>query len=118
MSRRFPGGRCQRRFDQGSSRKELQRGIGCECATKQDEYSLTRYSQTVYNPNQVTAQVGDMIQFEFMGKNHTVTQSSFANVSNRSTPLHTRGLPFCAIDRTALNGILTPSLPDSPAPAN
>lgn len=38
---------------------------------------------TVFNPNQVTAQVGDMIQFEFMGKNHSVTQSSFAEPCTR-----------------------------------
>jgi len=38
---------------------------------------------TVFNPNQVTAQVGDMIQFEFMAKNHTATQSSFANPCTR-----------------------------------
>jgi len=38
---------------------------------------------TVFNPNQVTAQVGDTIQFEFMAKNHTATQSSFANPCTR-----------------------------------
>jgi plastocyanin len=31
-----------------------------------------------YNPPQVTAAVGDTIQFVFMPKNHTVTQSTFA----------------------------------------
>lgn len=34
---------------------------------------------TVYTPNQVTAQAGDIIEFQFRAKNHTVTQSSFAN---------------------------------------
>lgn len=32
----------------------------------------------VYTPDSVQAAVGDMIQFNFMSKNHTVTQSSFA----------------------------------------
>lgn len=36
-----------------------------------------------FNPNQVTAAVGDMIQFEFMGKNHSATQSSFAEPCTR-----------------------------------
>ncbi|KIM20486.1 hypothetical protein M408DRAFT_30327 [Serendipita vermifera MAFF 305830] len=38
---------------------------------------------TVFNPNQVTAQVDDTIEFIFMGKNHTVTQSSFAEPCTR-----------------------------------
>jgi len=33
---------------------------------------------TVFRPNQVTANVGDFVQFQFRGGNHTVTQSSFA----------------------------------------
>jgi len=33
---------------------------------------------TAYNPNQITAAAGDIITFEFLAKNHTVTQSSFA----------------------------------------
>jgi hypothetical protein len=35
----------------------------------------------------VTAQVGDVIQFEFHPKNHTVTQSSFAQVRDSTTSL-------------------------------
>lgn len=35
-------------------------------------------SGLAYTPNQVTAAVGDIVQFVFMPKNHTVTQSSFA----------------------------------------
>lgn len=31
----------------------------------------------VYSPDTITANVGDMIQFNFMSENHTVTQSSF-----------------------------------------
>lgn len=33
----------------------------------------------VFNPQVITAAVGDMINFEFHGGNHTVTQSSFTN---------------------------------------
>jgi plastocyanin len=32
----------------------------------------------VFTPSQVTAKVGDVVHFEFRAKNHTVTQSSFA----------------------------------------
>jgi len=32
-----------------------------------------------YNPPFVTAQIGDTVQFEFQSKNHTATQSSFAD---------------------------------------
>ncbi|KAH9989073.1 Cupredoxin, partial [Russula compacta] len=31
-----------------------------------------------FSPNQVNASVGDTVEFIFMPKNHTVTQSSFA----------------------------------------
>lgn len=34
-------------------------------------------SSLVYNPSNITAQPGDTITFQFMAKNHTVTQSSF-----------------------------------------
>jgi plastocyanin len=33
----------------------------------------------VFQPANITAQVGDTITFQFMQKNHTATQSSFAN---------------------------------------
>jgi plastocyanin len=32
-----------------------------------------------YTPNSITAAKGDMVQFQFMPKNHTVTQSNFDN---------------------------------------
>jgi plastocyanin len=32
-----------------------------------------------FDPQQITAQKGDIVNFEFRGGNHTVTQSSFAN---------------------------------------
>lgn len=32
---------------------------------------------TFFSPDKVTAPVGSMVQFQFMGGNHTVTQSTF-----------------------------------------
>ncbi|KXN80990.1 hypothetical protein AN958_06502 [Leucoagaricus sp. SymC.cos] len=37
----------------------------------------------VFDPTSVTAQVGDVLHFEFQSKNHSVTQSSFANPCTR-----------------------------------
>lgn len=33
----------------------------------------------LYSPNDITAEVGDKIEFDFFPANHTVTQSSFAD---------------------------------------
>jgi plastocyanin len=46
----------------------------------------------MFNPPHVSAQPGDIIQFTFVGANHSVTQSSFADpcrklVDNSSTPI-------------------------------
>ena len=40
----------------------------------------------IFSPNKLTAPVGSRVQFQFMGGNHTVTQSNFANPC---TPLST-----------------------------
>jgi hypothetical protein len=40
-----------------------------------------------YDPSNITAQVGDVIQFQFQQKNHTVTQVSDLNLRNRTAPL-------------------------------
>jgi hypothetical protein len=37
----------------------------------------------VFNPQVITANVGDLINFEFHGGNHTVTQSSFPSMSTQ-----------------------------------
>jgi plastocyanin len=37
----------------------------------------TNSGAIAYSPNSVTAAVGDMVQFQFAGGNHTVTQSTF-----------------------------------------
>ncbi|KAJ7087776.1 hypothetical protein C8R44DRAFT_555739, partial [Mycena epipterygia] len=44
-----------------------------------------------FSPSNVTANVGDVIAFQFQGKNHSVTQSTFANP--------------CAIQTTPAQGI-------------
>ena len=47
---------------------------------------------TIFSPDRVVAPVGSMVQFQFMGGNHTVTQSSLADPcvplseSNSSAP--------------------------------
>ncbi|KAF2142417.1 uncharacterized protein K452DRAFT_270059 [Aplosporella prunicola CBS 121167] len=43
------------------------------------EPSGTPTPMLVYNPENVQAAVGDMVEFKFMEMNHTVTQSSFDN---------------------------------------
>lgn len=52
-----------------------------------EEMASIGVGQTVYTPSQVTAQNGDIIEFEFHPKNHTVTQSSFAQVRESTTSL-------------------------------
>jgi len=37
----------------------------------------------VLTPSNITAAVGDIVNFEFQGKNHSVTQSTFANPCSR-----------------------------------
>jgi plastocyanin len=44
-----------------------------------------------YNPSNITAQIGDVIQFQFQQKNHTVTQSSFATPCRSLTSTSTSG---------------------------
>ncbi|KDQ60913.1 hypothetical protein JAAARDRAFT_31912 [Jaapia argillacea MUCL 33604] len=42
-------------------------------------------SSLTFNPSSVTAAVGDTIAFQFQSKNHTVTQSTFANPCTQMT---------------------------------
>ncbi|KZP32507.1 hypothetical protein FIBSPDRAFT_812025 [Athelia psychrophila] len=44
-----------------------------------------------YDPANITAQIGDTISFQFMVKNHTVTQSSFATPCRSLTSTSTSG---------------------------
>ncbi|TFK46002.1 hypothetical protein OE88DRAFT_1668399 [Heliocybe sulcata] len=47
--------------------------------------------QLTFNPMNISAQVGDTITFEFQEKNHTATQSSFANPCRSLTDTSTSG---------------------------
>jgi plastocyanin len=59
----------------------------------------------VFNPQVITANVGDLINFEFHGGNHTVTQSSFANPCtqqfNTVTQQNGFSSPFMPFDATS-----------------
>lgn len=48
-------------------------------------------NKLIFSPANITAQVGDTITFQFMQKNHTVTQSSFANPCTSLTQTSTSG---------------------------
>ncbi|KAG8894879.1 hypothetical protein FRB99_000939 [Tulasnella sp. 403] len=55
----------------------------------------------VYTPNNIQAAVGDVIQFEFQVKNHTVTQSTFKDPCTPSAPGFDSGyMPVAASDTT------------------
>lgn len=45
----------------------------------------------VYTPDTIQAAVGDMVKFNFMSKNHTVTQSSFAKPCVKMASGHDSG---------------------------
>ncbi|KAL8397284.1 hypothetical protein RB594_004125 [Gaeumannomyces avenae] len=58
---------------------------------------------TTFQPNNIRAAVGDAVQFQFMGGNHTVTQSTFDNpcspINNfvkNVTGVHSGYVPFAA----------------------
>lgn len=59
----------------------------------------------IFDPQVITAQVGDLINFEFRGGNHTVTQSSFANPCtqqfNTVTQQNGFSSPFMPFDATS-----------------
>ncbi|TCD70574.1 hypothetical protein EIP91_002604 [Steccherinum ochraceum] len=48
-------------------------------------------SLLTFNPPNITAQIGDTITFQFMQKNHTATQSSFANPCSSLSQTSTSG---------------------------
>lgn len=47
-------------------------------AVSSDHKVVVGGSSLVFQPANITAQVGDTITFQFMAKNHTATQSTFA----------------------------------------
>ncbi|KAJ6630563.1 hypothetical protein B0H10DRAFT_2160016 [Mycena sp. CBHHK59/15] len=62
-------------------------------------------SQLVFNPSNITAAVGDTVSFQFQGKNHSVTQSTFANPCGlMTTPAEgiNSGFQFVAANATEL----------------
>jgi len=48
-------------------------------STSQDHRVIVGGTSLIFQPPNITAQPGDTVTFEFRQKNHTVTQSSFAN---------------------------------------
>jgi hypothetical protein len=42
-------------------------------------------AQLIFDPDQITAAAGDTVSFQFQGKNHSVTQSTFASPCVRQT---------------------------------
>ncbi|TQS34400.1 hypothetical protein Golomagni_05219 [Golovinomyces magnicellulatus] len=60
--------------------KDPKDGAGQKAANEQIKVhvvSVGANNKTIFEPNKLTANVGEMIQFQFFGGNHTVTQSSF-----------------------------------------
>ncbi|KAJ7069583.1 hypothetical protein C8F01DRAFT_1326616 [Mycena amicta] len=58
-----------------------------------------------FNPSSVTAAVGDVISFQFLSKNHSVTQSTFANpCAIQTTPTQgiDSGFQFVAANATSV----------------
>jgi len=59
----------------------------------------------IFDPSNITAQAGDTISFQFQGKNHSVTQSTFANPCQLQTTPTTgvdSGFMFVQPNATAL----------------
>ncbi|KAI9808213.1 MAG: hypothetical protein M1825_004670 [Sarcosagium campestre] len=47
-------------------------------AAKTHKVDVGAFGELLFNPNQVDAAVGDVVEFNFLAKNHSVTQSEFA----------------------------------------
>jgi len=67
-------------------------GVASAQSTKVWVVEVAKNGTLTYSPNQVTAAVGDMVQFQFLAGNHTITQSTFdqpcqpINLFNSSIP--------------------------------
>ena len=59
----------------GSASSATSSGTG----TTQDHQVMVGADGLTYSPSNITAQPGDTITFKFMAKNHTITQSTFAD---------------------------------------
>lgn len=64
---------------------------GVVTATSTDHKVVVGGSSLIYTPSNITAQVGDTVTFQFMQKNHTVTQSTFADPCRALTLTSTSG---------------------------
>lgn len=66
-----------------------------------------------YEPNDFTAAVGDMVQFQFFGGNHTATQSTFENpcqpvaAFTNNTGFHTGFIPAAASEAMGMRAVYT-----------
>jgi plastocyanin len=60
-------------------------------STSQDHKVIVGGTTLTFEPSNITAQPGDTITFEFHQKNHTVTQSSFANPCQKLSSSSTSG---------------------------
>ncbi|KAJ7025102.1 hypothetical protein C8F04DRAFT_142643 [Mycena alexandri] len=58
--------------------------------------------QTIFSPSNVTASVGDVVSFQFLSKNHSVTQSSFASPCEPLAGGVDSGFQPVAVDATNL----------------
>jgi len=69
-------------------------------AMSTDHKVIVGGSSLIFSPSNITAQIGDTITFQFMQKNHTVTQSSFATpcqpLSGASTGFDSGFFPVAA----------------------
>jgi plastocyanin len=59
--------------------------------TSTDHKVVVGGSTLTYTPSNITAQIGDTVTFQFMQKNHTATQSTFANPCRALTLTSTSG---------------------------
>lgn len=59
--------------------------------TSTDHKVVVGGSTLTYTPSNITAQIGDTVTFQFMQKNHTATQSTFADPCRSLTLTSTSG---------------------------
>ncbi|KAI9747266.1 MAG: hypothetical protein M1835_002169, partial [Candelina submexicana] len=62
----------------GGSAEKKQMAAPPMAAGKTHQVTVGGTAGLIYSPETITAAVGDMVQFNFMSTNHTVTQSAFA----------------------------------------
>ncbi|KAF9244249.1 Cupredoxin [Melanogaster broomeanus] len=75
----------------GSSTATTTAGSASPTSTATDHKVVVGGSTLTFTPSNITAQVGDTVTFQFMQKNHTATQSTFANPCRELTSTSTSG---------------------------